>query len=322
MDRVHSLPVLVFFSTLVAGYFLGAWFIRSQDDLEWILFAWLVGSIFVCCSGFFQIFGGFESLQNTIHAHPELLQEHPRLLSWAYANRMFATFVSPNALGGYIGAALFVIAAWVLVSRRATKTKSDQSSRTEGLISVGIGGIAMMALMYCFWKCQSKGMYITLLVVVCLYIVLSVRRPAIAGLWFGMILIAGIAGVLLGFGQSKKQQIDLPKLISLANRSLESRVDFWRAAWKIGWKHPILGTGPGTFERVYPSYQTSNEKTRLVHNNYLQMFSDSGLAGAIPFILWLPGSLCLWVCRWWKVPPAERQIQTLLWCECALFAIH
>jgi hypothetical protein len=53
--------------------------------------------------------------------------------------------------------------------------------------------------------------------------------------------------------------------------------------------HPWLGTGPGTFGSIYPKYKTAgSEEAQLVHNNFLQMWSDSGVGAFVVFsLLWL-----------------------------------
>jgi len=65
--------------------------------------------------------------------------------------------------------------------------------------------------------------------------------------------------------------------------------DYWRGAIAIARDHPWLGTGPGTFGSIYPKYKiASTEEAQLVHNSYLQMWSDSGVIGFLTFaLLWL-----------------------------------
>ena len=57
----------------------------------------------------------------------------------------------------------------------------------------------------------------------------------------------------------------------------------------IAHDHFWLGTGPGTFGSIYPKYKTAQtEEAQLVHNNFLEMWSDSGLLAFVVFAaLWL-----------------------------------
>jgi hypothetical protein len=78
--------------------------------------------------------------------------------------------------------------------------------------------------------------------------------------------------------------------------SVGARMDYWAAAIKIVAKRPLLGSGPGTFSILYRYLKSPEaEMAKLVHNDYLEQASDSGLPGALIFIgLWAGG---LWLCH-------------------------
>jgi tetratricopeptide (TPR) repeat protein len=78
-------------------------------------------------------------------------------------------------------------------------------------------------------------------------------------------------------------------MISAGTSSMEARGDYWRGAVAIARDHPWLGTGPGTFGSIYPKYKTAQtEEAQLVHNNFLQMWPDSGLAAFVIFgMMWV-----------------------------------
>ena len=151
-----------------------------------------------------------------------------------------------------------------------------------------------------------------------LAVVLWVQKQKWIYFILGAFLICSSAGLWLGYGQDYGRS-----MIQVANRSSQERMRFWIAAWKIGRDHPLFGTGPGTFAMMYPHYrEAGDEDTLLVHNNYLQMWTDSGLAGFITFLFWLPGSLWLWLRKWKNVPCKNRAVPMLLWCACMTFALH
>jgi O-antigen ligase len=60
------------------------------------------------------------------------------------------------------------------------------------------------------------------------------------------------------------------------------RAHFWAVTTEIIKAHPFLGTGLGAFPAVYTGYDSRNGLYRLeqAHNDYLQVLSDGGLAGA------------------------------------------
>lgn len=66
--------------------------------------------------------------------------------------------------------------------------------------------------------------------------------------------------------------------------SVVTRVEYWRASWRMFLDHPALGVGLGAFPAVYPSYGRSSakyERLEQAHNDYLQLLTDAGLAGAM-----------------------------------------
>jgi O-antigen ligase len=74
--------------------------------------------------------------------------------------------------------------------------------------------------------------------------------------------------------------------------SVGARFDYWHAAVETTVKHPLLGTGPGTFQRPYERLKSPKaEMARLAHNDYLEQFSDSGVAGGVFYAVWIVLSL-------------------------------
>jgi O-antigen ligase len=83
--------------------------------------------------------------------------------------------------------------------------------------------------------------------------------------------------------------------------SIGARFDYWRAAAQTACEHPLLGTGPGTFQRPYVKLKSpGSEMARLTHNDYLEQFSDSGIAGGIFYGTWIVLALATIGRRVWK----------------------
>jgi O-antigen ligase len=79
--------------------------------------------------------------------------------------------------------------------------------------------------------------------------------------------------------------------------SVGARFDYWHAAAQTTFTHPLLGTGPGTFQRPFAKLKSPEaEMARLTHNDYLEQFSDSGVAGGIFYAAWIVTALAT-VCR-------------------------
>ncbi|MBI4027204.1 MAG: O-antigen ligase family protein [Verrucomicrobia bacterium] len=320
VDRDLSRSVLWLFFSLAAGYLLGARALKDENDLRWITSAWLLACLFVAGTGISQASGGLEETRRYLYEHPEWAVAQPELWNKVTSNRVFSSFVNPNALGGYIASAMFVIAAWCSCWQSWLADQAFRSDERDGRKSAPafvpwlLGGGVMFALLYCLWKSQSKGAYAALFLTMALAVLLLIPRKRMALGALALVLTVSVVGFGIGYGQ---------KAIEKGQKTWGARMGYWRAAWKIGLDHPVFGSGPGTFSKLYPRYKRLDEEsTRLAHNNYLQMWCDSGLTGFVAFAAWLPGSLWLWRRRWRGVAPKKRIVFTLLWCGCAAFALH
>lgn len=67
-----------------------------------------------------------------------------------------------------------------------------------------------------------------------------------------------------------------------------SRGELWRDSWAVFRAHPLTGAGLGAFATAFPSYNQGwnvGLVTAQTHNDYLQVLTDGGLAGAL-IALW------------------------------------
>jgi O-antigen ligase len=75
------------------------------------------------------------------------------------------------------------------------------------------------------------------------------------------------------------------------DRSAQSRLESWRAAWHIATDHPILGVGIRNSQLI--SYQYgADEQGRVIHSQYLQLAADGGFPAltlylGMLFSLWM-----------------------------------
>jgi O-antigen ligase len=78
-------------------------------------------------------------------------------------------------------------------------------------------------------------------------------------------------------------------------KSVGARFDYWVTAVQVVQDHPVFGSGPGTFQRPYATRKAPEaEMARLVHNDYLEQFSDSGIPGGIAYLAWI-GLAAVWM---------------------------
>ena len=126
------------------------------------------------------------------------------------------------------------------------------------------------------------------------------------GGWLLMLLLGLIALLRLPFG--KQFRIALVTAVLLAGlagffwkysgffrkgaTSVVARFDYWQAALRTAKDNPLFGTGPGTFSIPYKKIKRpESEMSRLVHNDYLEQASDSGVVGAVVYTIFIASAL-------------------------------
>jgi O-antigen ligase len=76
--------------------------------------------------------------------------------------------------------------------------------------------------------------------------------------------------------------------VSGSDASTATRLDIWGKTWQMFLAHPWLGTGLGTWVRIYPAYRSpvDNNTTGIyAHNDYLQIAQEGGLLMFAAFLL-------------------------------------
>lgn len=99
-------------------------------------------------------------------------------------------------------------------------------------------------------------------------------------------------GVLAGAGAfllSSELAGRMNDLVHLSG-NMSGRDVIWRGARMLAFERPVTGFGPQTFREVFPLLDIMPDKgVASWHNDYLQVYMDSGLLGLFPFlaVLWL-----------------------------------
>jgi O-antigen ligase len=205
---------------------------------------------------------------------------NPVVLAKFAKGRVMGTLVYPNALAG---AVLLLLPLALTLAFGAKKLRPAiraivialtcflggagffwTGSKLGWLIAMGIGGLYLLRLN---WPARLK---ITTLAIV-----------AILGL--------GIFAVRFH------------NYFAAGATSAGARLDYWRAAVQTTVNNPLVGSGPGTFQRPYAQIKSPDaEMARLAHNDYLEQFSDSGIPGGIFYGAWIILALVTIVKRVWK----------------------
>lgn len=111
-----------------------------------------------------------------------------------------------------------------------------------------------------------------------------------------ILLAGGIALILIVFGAASFLGSDelLTRSVGFGGGSdfSNGRTHFWATTLEIIRDYPIFGVGLDAFAAAYPRYDTWNGVYRLerAHNDYLQVFAETGVAGFI-LIIWFLAEL-------------------------------
>ncbi|MDD2706901.1 MAG: O-antigen ligase family protein [Verrucomicrobiae bacterium] len=315
-----------FFLAMGVGFLLGARLFREPSALRPLLLAWILGGLWVALEGVSQANGGLQETREFFERNVDPRFVHPDYIQKVYSDRIFSTFGNPNALGGFAISTVFAAAAWFALARppeAPAQPSWKKSSRQppappqldwRKVCTLSLALLVILTLLYCLWKTQSKGAFLSLFFSLVCCAALFAKKTGQFLKWTGLILLAAVVAFGAGYGQ---------KAVEKGQKTFAARLGYWHAALRIGADHPLLGTGPGTFCKTYFKYKRdTDEDTKLAHNSLLQMWCDSGLSGLIAFVFWFPGSLFLWWKHRRRIPPDQRTASTLLWCACLAFGIH
>lgn len=96
------------------------------------------------------------------------------------------------------------------------------------------------------------------------------------------------------------------------SRPVPSRLEMWRAAWRIFEEHPLVGAGIGAYRLAAADLVNRGEAPPIVarynhpHNEYLSVLASRGLVGFVGLIALFGVPLLVWVRAWKSERPAAR----------------
>jgi hypothetical protein len=272
------------FSACVVLFYLGCFGLKGVRN-PWPLWTGLALALcWIIRAGFEQHFGGLEATRHFFYSMKDGTDLPPGLLNDpAYqkridSDRIFSTFSNPDALAGCIVLLLPVtlVFLWQITPKVRTAIR-------RAFVAI-LGGCGLACL---YWS-GSKGGWLVALVlgmVALEHSTLSMKwkRILICG-----VLVLGVAGFGVRYAGSYRKQ-----KVSVVTRSI-----YWKAAVQIAAKHPVLGTGPGTFSVPYGQIKRpADDFARLCHNDYLEQACDSGVPGFVAYTAMIVGCLS-WLYRY------------------------
>jgi len=308
VDSELTHVTLCHFAACVACYFLGAWLLAGRRWMR-ILLIGLLAAFALCLvrAANQRLFEfprerqfliendrtGWTNVPSSLlldlkHDHVVISTNgvdvaNPVILAKYAKGRVHGTLVYPNALAG---AVLLLFPVSVLLAFKGTERfrKVTRVTAVALTMFLGVGGL--------FWTGSKSGWLIAL--GLCSIFLFQLRwSQRMKWLVLGCVLVGG----LVVFG------VRFRNYFASGAASVGARFDYWRAACENTLNHPFVGSGPGTFQRPYARLKAPEaEMARLVHNDFLEQFSDSGFPGGLAYAGWIVGLVIILGKRTWSTP--------------------
>jgi O-antigen ligase len=265
-SRFSTRMELLLVCSILATLFVSAQVFRSVAD--WRAFAW-----FAMILAF--LVAGFGILQHlTFNGKLYWFRE------MRYGGIPFGPYVNRNHFAGFLEL-LLPVSLVPFISGKV---------RRERLIFVGI--LVVVPVIALVLSASRGGLIAFAAELIFLLLVLALRRT------HGRHLIAGGAVLLVALATVSwigVKQV-LSRFSSLQGMEVTEgkRASMRSGTWHIFLDHPVVGTGLGTLQQVYPPYETlfDGKIVNHTHNDYLETLAETGTTGAI-FCAWFLGIVLL-----------------------------
>ena len=205
------------------------------------------------------------------------------------------------------GACLAFLIPFLLIISFHAKSISSSNIARIGIWALTI--LVIIAEILCF----SRAAWLSLGVSLLMYIFLKFKLK----FWIFILLFISFACIvyqnreriylytLQNENISNKGEIK-EHLMSVGNLNSDAsnleRLNRWSSAFRMYSDKPTTGFGPGTYQFQYGLYQLPHEMTSIstikgdkgnAHSEFLTYLSESGLPGAISYIIWLFGTIAI-----------------------------
>jgi hypothetical protein len=263
------------FACCVVCFYLGLCSLRRAGEARVFWGLLYCAFLLVLATGWEQHFGGLEATRRyfRLYIYPQMREVPPEYLKRLTSNRIFATLFYPNALAGGM---LLLLPIMVATVWRVMRQRFTAGARQFLIAATAVGALG------CLYWSGSKGGWLLMLLLGLIAVLRSRLARKLKLALVAAVLVLGLAGFVLRYAG----------FFERGATSVSARFDYWRAAVQIVNAHPVFGTGPGTFSIPYQRLKRpESESARLVHNDYLEQASDSGLLGAALYTVFIAGSL-------------------------------
>ena len=203
----------------------------------------------------------------------------PEMVLWqkkeAHLGFVTGTYLNRNHLAGLLELCLGVhVGYWLLAFRK-------------GNLRAVLGwGVLLVISLTAFLKTGSRAGVASWILSLSFFSLFLWKKPAkSSSLFFLALIFLGLFALFAGWGTLTLRFMD---------RAEEGRFWVWRDALGILQRHPLLGSGLGTFEWVFPLFQSGKLLMGWAHahNDYLELATELGIPA---FLVFFVSFLSLWI---------------------------
>lgn len=199
------------------------------------------------------------------------------------------TYINPDHLAGLLDMAIPVSVGLFLYHVGILREKYGRSARGTIMLlgskrALGIWllflGIIIMLLAHIFTL--SRMGHLSIMAAFALIIILYSKRKLKISIVTTMALL--LTGALWAIWEGMEAVI--AKWGTLES-SFQGRHEVWQGAFSLFTNFPTVGTGLGTFRLAYPPYKAAGFGATIyehAHNDYVEILSNTGLVGFIPWV--------------------------------------
>jgi len=273
LDARFTGAILLHFAVCVCCFYLGLLSLSRTEDLGMFWLPVFAAFFLVLAVGWEQHFGGLDETRKYffLYLYPKMPHVSPEYLKKMSSGRIFSTLFYPNTLAGALLLFLPPLLAFTF-----------QSSRLTFAARVFIAAVLALGAMGCLYWSGSKAGWLLMLVLGVLALLRTTLTNKYKVTLISGVLLLGVAGFFWKHAS----------FFEKGATSVGARFDYWEAALRITKAHPLTGVGPGGFGSAYQAIKRpESELTKLVHNDYLEQGSDSGLPGMTLYVVFIVAAL-------------------------------
>lgn len=196
-------------------------------------------------------------------------------LTSPYAFRASGTYINPDHFAGFLELVLPLPLAFLMAGRVGVVTRVLLAYATLTIL----GGLAV-TFSRGGWVAAAAGILMLFGFLLCH------RNHSLRALLVLLALLA-VGGFsttrYLSHSLAFKTRVEKPDENGPAVLDTSSRLEMWRAAWRMCRDHPWWGVGPGHFDYRFREYRPESFQLDPVHahDDYLELLADWGAAGGV-----------------------------------------